>query len=198
MIPADLNRMESIEGRLIRLLRTDSEAAFQEVYDMYSARIYRFSLVLLKDTGWSEDIVQEVFVKLWKSRRQLDVNKDLWVYLYVLTKRTALNKLRDIETFSSSFDLLWENISRLGDSPDEKLINKELGLYLEKILGRLPERQREVFRLSRFEGYTHQQIAEKLNISPNTVKNHLIQALKTIRSLPLDINYFLFILFMSL
>src|SRR5690606_28050715 len=99
-----------------------------------------------------------------------------------------LNKLRDIKAFSPSFEHLWNNISRLSDCSHEKLIAKELSDYLDQMLNQLPDRQREVFKLSRFEGFTHQQIAEELKISPNTVKNHMIQALKTIRNASLYID----------
>lgn len=166
---------------LILSLKLHDESALQAVYHKYAEQVYSFSFLLLKDTGWSEDVVQEVFVKLWDNRSNLDPEGNLWTYLFVLTKRASLNKLRDIKTFSSSFDQLWDNISRLSDCSHEKLVVKELSDSLEGLLNELPYRQREVFKLSRYEGFTHQEIAKKLNISPNTVKNHMVQALKTVK-----------------
>lgn len=182
---------------IVRLIESD-EQALKFVYDTYSLQIFDIAFLILKDTGWSEDVVQEVFVKLWNSRTKLNPNGSLLSYLYVLTKRTSFNKLRDIKTFSSDFEKLWNNISRLNDCSHEKLITKELFDLLDGVLDKLPERQREVFKLSRFEGLTHQQIAEALNVSPNTVKNHMVQALKTIKNSSLDINYIMLLLFLSL
>ncbi len=166
---------------LILNLKLHDELALQAIYYKYAEQVYKFSFLLLKDTGWSEDVVQEVFVKLWNNRSNLDPEGNLWTYLFVLTKRASLNKLRDIKAFSSSFEQLWDNISRLSDCSHEKLVVKELSDSLEGLLNELPDRQREVFKLSRYEGFTHQEIAKKLNISPNTVKNHMVQALKTVK-----------------
>lgn len=186
------------EHKWITGLMLDDERDLKFIYDKYSLQVFNFSFLLLKDTGWSEDVVQEVFVKLWNNRSKLDPNGHLLPYLYVLTKRVSLNKLRDIKAFSPSFEHLWNNISRLSDCSHEKLIAKELSDYLDQMLNQLPDRQREVFKLSRFEGFTHQQIAEELKISPNTVKNHMIQALKAIRNSSLDIDYLLLYIILSL
>lgn len=186
------------EHKWITGLMHDDERALKFIYDEYSLQVFNFSFLLLKDTGWSEDVVQEVFVKLWNNRSKLDPSGRLLTYLFVLTKRASLNKLRDIKSFTPSFDHLWNNISSLSDCSHEKLVAKELSDYLDQVLSKLPKRQREVFKLSRFEGFTHQQIAEELNISPNTVKNHMIQALKTIRNASLYIDCLLLFIFLNL
>lgn len=186
------------EHKWITGLMHDDEQALKFIYDKYSPQVFNFSFLLLKDTGWSEDVVQEVFIKLWNNRSKLDPTGRLLPYLSVLTKRASLNKLRDIKSFSPSFDHLWNNISSLSDCSHEKIIARELSDYLDRMLNQLPERQRVVLKLSRFEGFTHQQIAEELKISPNTVKNHMIQALKTIRSQSLDIDYLLLFILLSL
>src|SRR5690606_1326055 len=163
------------DRKWITALMLDDEQALKFIYDKYSLQVFNYSYLLLKDTGWSEGVVQEVFVNLWKNRSKLDPSGRLIPYLSVLAKRASLNKLRDIKSFTPSFDHLWNNISSVSDCPHEKLIAREFSDYLNQVLSRLPERQREVFKLSRFEGFTHQQIAEELKISPNTVKNHMIQ-----------------------
>lgn len=185
------------EYEWITKLMLADEHALEFFYDKYSSQVFNFSFLLLKDTGWSEDVVQEVFVKVWDNRSKLDPNGNLLSYLFVLTKRASLNKLRDIRNFTPAFEHLWNNISNLNDCSHEKLVAKQLSDYLDQMLNQLPERQREVFKLSRFEGFTYQQIGEKLKISPNTVKNHMIQALKAIKNRPLDIDYFLLLVFLN-
>lgn len=166
---------------LLRAIISGNELAIRIIYERYSNRVYKLSLVLLKDTGWSEDVVQEVFIKFWNNRQALDPDGEVWNLLYVITKRTALNKLRDIGKSNSNFEKMWASISYLSDTVHEEFIAKELSGRLAIFLDRLPDRQREIFKLSREQGYTHQQIAVKLGISPNTVKNHIVQALKVIR-----------------
>ena len=184
------------ESELILSLKDGNSESFEKLYQLYADKVFGLSFLLLKDTGWSEDVVQEVFVKIWNSRSSLEEEKSLWSFIYVLTKRSSLNKLRDIQKFDSQFEYLWENISILNDCSHEKLIAKELQARVEELLNGLPERQREVFRMSRMEGYSYQEIGERLNISPNTVKNHMIQALKTIKSQLKHIDYLLLLFFL--
>lgn len=174
---------------MISLLMLDDESAFASIYEKYADQVYKYTFFFLKDTGWSEDVVQEVFVKLWASRYHLKPEGNLWTYLYVITKRASLNKLRTIRHSPPELDKLWTTISHSSDCSHEKLIAKELSSQLEDILRELPERQREVFELSRFDGYTYQEIADVLHISPSTVRNHMIQALKTIRMRTIDYGY---------
>ncbi len=176
---------------LITSLMQHSEPALESIYNKYAERIYKFSFFLLKDTGMSEDAVQEVFVKLWDSRSKLDPEGNLWTFLYVLAKRITLNKLRSYNRSEALMDNIWNNISQKSECPHEKLIAKELSKHLEWVLQELPDRQRQVFTLSRFEGFSHQEIAQQLDISPNTVKNHMIQALKIIRKQRYDVDFLL-------
>lgn len=181
---------------LILKLKQNDESALKQIYNTYSDRVYNFSFFILKDTGWSEDIVQDVFMRFWHSRMKLDPKGNLWNYFYVITKRLSLNKLRDIISFDSSFEHIWENISNLSDCSHQKLLLKELSHSLDKILADLPERQREVFKMNKLEGFTYKQIADTLKISPNTVKNHMIQALKTVKKEALDIDYLVLLCFL--
>lgn len=180
--------MSKLERQLIHLLIIGDESAFEIIYNKYSDRVYNLAFLILKDSGWSEDVVQEVFVKLWKSKSNLQVAGDLWVYLYVLTKRESLNKVRSISRSNNAFERLWKNISSFSECSHEKLVGKEFSNHIDNLIAKLPPRQQDVFTLSRYEGLTHQEIANKLDISPNTVKNHMVQALKSIREHTLDHN----------
>lgn len=166
---------------LLLAIISEDESALSVVYNKYAKNVYKLSLVLLKDTGWSEDVVQEVFIRLWDSRSRLDPNGDIWNLLYIITKRTALNKLRDVGKSNIGMERIWANISSVSESVHEVLVAKELGFHLGNLLEKLPVRQREILKLSREQGFTHQQIATQLGVSTNTVKNHLVQALKRIR-----------------
>src|SRR5690606_41963126 len=119
--------MKSNEDRKwITALMLDDEQALKFIYDKYSLQVFNYSYLLLKDTGCSVDVVQEVFVNLWQNRSKLDPSGRLIPYLSVLAKSASLNKPRDIKSVTPSFDHLWNNITSDSDCPDEKLIALKL------------------------------------------------------------------------
>lgn len=171
------------------------ESGLTAVYNKYSERIYNLSFLLLKDSGWSEDIVQEVFVKLWNSRATLYAQSDIWPYLYALTKRQSLNKLRGIKRSKKAFESLLFTINKYSETPESIFEKKEINEELTICFSRLPRQQERVFTLSRIDGLSHQEIAEKLNISQNTVKNHMVKALRYLRRVVVSKKIYLLIFY---
>lgn len=171
-----------MQSRDIKRLREGNDAAFRLVYEQFSERVYRLAFRFLKDIEQSEEIVQEVFLNLWLSREKLDVNGNMWLYLYVIAKRLCLNALREIHKSTDLFNRLLANIKEASNLTEEEIIAADIGRLAEEIVSRLPKQQQLIFRLSRTEGLSHQEIAERLHISPNTVKNHMVQALKALRT----------------
>lgn len=187
--------MDLKESDLINMLIEGRKSAFEQLYYRYSNRVFNVSFFLLKDTGWSEDVVQEVFVKLWENRSRLQCNQNLWTYLYVLTKRHALNKLRSVKRFNACFERMSTQLPEPENSLHDAVVAKELTENIKKMLGSLPVQQRTAFSLSRLEGFSHREIAEQLNISPNTVKNHIVQAIKHLKNKYLQKHLLLLSLF---
>ena len=187
--------MTAEDRKLIEALIDGRKSAFEKLYRMYSVRVFNLANFLLKDTGWSEDIVQEVFVKLWENRRGLQPDQSLWAYLYVLTRRLSLNKLRSVKRSKACFERLSAHFSESEESLDHIVIAKERKENIRRLLSLLPFQQRTVFLLSRIEGFTHKEIAKQLNISPNTVKNHIVQATKRLKDRHWLYDLFIFIAF---
>lgn len=166
----------------ISRIMAGDESAFTSVYELYSEKVYRLAFRFLKDRGQSEEIVQEAFINLWLSREKLDAEGDLWLYLYVISKRLSLNTLRQIGKSSHLVEKLLTQLSELQNTTEEEVLAHDLEHYAGEIIGKLPPQQQLVFKLSRVEGLSHKEIAEQLRISPNTVKNHMVEALKTLKS----------------
>jgi len=154
-----------IDGNSIKRLVEGDEDAFTSIYEQYSEKVYRLAFRFLKDKALSEEIVQETFINVWLSREKLDPEGNMWLYLYVVAKRLSLNSLR-----------------QACKSNEEEVLARDLENFTGKIIEKLPRQQQLVFKLSRIEGLSHKEIAEQLHISPNTVKNHMVEALKTLRS----------------
>lgn len=170
-----------IDENTIRRLIAGDESVFTAVYELYSEKVYRLAYRFLKDKEQSEEIVQETFINFWLGREKLDPAGDLWLYLYVISKRLSLNALRKIGRSSVLIEKLLQQISDLQNNTEEFIITHDLEQYIEKAIDKLPHQQQLVFKLSRIEGLSHKEIAEKLQISPNTAKNHMVEALKTLK-----------------
>lgn len=156
--------------------------AFEKIYDLCSERVYRLAYRFLKDTQQSEEIVQETFINLWLNKEKLDPEGNVWLYLYVIAKRLSLNSLRNIAKSQYHTENLLAHFSEAHNNTEEQVFVHDLELLTEKVIDTLPKQQQIIFKLSRIEGYSHKEIADQLNISPNTVKNHIGTALKTIKS----------------
>lgn len=174
--------MSSVDSSTIRHLMAGDEAAFRMIYDTHSGQVYQLAFRFLKDASWSEEIVQDVFLKLWLNREGLDDQGNLWLYLYVITKRLCLNKLREIRKSPVLFEQLMNGMEVAGRPPEEQLMAVELEQQAQRFIDALPKQQQRIYKLSREEGLSHHEIAEKLGLSPNTVKNHMVQALKTLKN----------------
>ncbi|EHQ25011.1 RNA polymerase sigma factor [Mucilaginibacter paludis] len=166
----------------VRRLMMGDQAAFEKIYDLCSEKLFRLAFRFLKDTEQSEEIVQETFINLWLNREKLDSQGNIWLYLYVVGKRLSLNALRNISQSKLHTEKLLANFTETQNYTEELVFAHDLELLTERVIGDLPKQQQIIFRLSRFEGFSHKEIADQLNISPNTVKNHMGTALKTIKS----------------
>lgn len=174
-------------------LKSGQESAFREVFDLHFKRLYNFSFRFLKNRVQAEEIVNDAFLSLWVNREKLNADLPLLPYLYTIVRRLALNTLRNIATSQKAMDKLWAQMEKLSNETEETILLNDLKQFTENAILHLPPQQQLVFRMSRYEGLSYDEIAEKLNISRNTVKNHLIAALKTLRSHfnQSDIAYFI-------
>lgn len=170
-----------IDSNSIKQLIEGNEDVFTAIYEQYSEKVYRLAFRFLKDKALSEEVVQETFINVWLSREKLDPEGNMWLYLYVVAKRLSLNSLRQA-CKSNDFVENLLNFMEEQNSTEEEVLARDLEQFTDKIIERLPRQQQLVFKLSRVEGLSHKEIAEQLHISPNTVKNHMVEALKTLRS----------------
>lgn len=179
----------SVNNIVVRVKQGDREA-FRSLYDTYAPYIFDLGFQLLKDSSLAEELVQDCFVKLWGYRLQIQEDQDIWPLIYVMAKRLCFNQLRQARV-AKKYLVQIEQL--LVNDVEQRLNVRELESHLELSIEKLPEQQKKALRLSRLEGYTHQQIASEMGISPNTVKNHITQALKSLRkALPqADYNYLL-------
>jgi RNA polymerase sigma-70 factor (ECF subfamily) len=177
-----LNNSKS-NKELVKLLKKGNMAAFDAIYNKYSHKLYEFVLRYLKQEEDAEEVVQEVFIKIWEARSKIDVYLSFESFLFTIAYNTTISLLRKrvSETKSREYLKSRQQIDTAEHVTDE-LQFKELNHKVQSLLKQLTPRQKEIYILSREESLTHKEIAKKLNISENTVKNHLVTTLKYLKS----------------
>jgi len=164
---------------IIRVVQGD-EIAFEQLFRQYKNKLYSFIFHLSGSATIAEDVLQDVFLKIWRDRAQLTGIDNFNAYLYRMAQNTAINVLRR----QSREALLLNEVQRLapeGVHGHEWLAAKEVQTALQQAINNLPPQQRNVYQLGQEQGLTYEQIAGALGISTSTVRNHMVQALKAIR-----------------
>jgi len=172
--------------------------AFDRVYELYSHKLFSFVSRILKNEAEADDIVQEVFVKIWESRDKLDDHKLLNSYIFTIAYNNSIDLIRKRISNNKYLEHL-KNSSVINFTPTiiSQIEFDELNNQAEKLIANLPERQKQVFLLHKKEGLTYPEIAGQLGISKNTVENHMAKALKYLRE-HMDNSMLINLLFVSL
>lgn len=164
---------------MISLLSQGDREAYECIYNDYWNRLYAYVYNRLKTKEAAEEIIQEVFYSLWTRREELTIKHSLTSYLFTAVKYQVFNYIKAAkvrQAYASHF-----NSYQVDNSNEENIELSDLTHAVEKEVARLPEKCQQVFRMSRQEHLSVQDIAETLNISHKTVENHLTRALRQLR-----------------
>jgi RNA polymerase sigma-70 factor (ECF subfamily) len=168
------------ENTWIKKLKNGDKKAFEVVFEHYKNYLYLFIRKALPSEEDPEGIVQEVFISLWLSRDNLDENKPLKPWLFTIAKNQIYDHLRKIYSKRKYLDSLLSDYSANADSAANEVEYWEFERYLSNKISQLPERRREIFKLSKLEGKSYREIASLLKISENTVDMQMRSANSTI------------------
>ena len=182
------------ERELFALISRSNEQAFTEIYLRYADKLYLHVAKLLKEDSWAEEIVQEVFVKLWQARDTLGGVTNPSAYLYRIAGNHTLDYLkhRAVEVKTQYQLSLFAGSSAKNDTQEQLDFRISEDLYKQAVKGLTPQKQL-IFRLKHEDGQSYEEIARQLQLSKNTVRNHLAEALQTIRAYLLKKGVFLLI-----
>lgn len=190
------------ETDLIGKLREGSQEAFAELYHQYSPALYMNILKMVKDELVAEELIQELFTKIWQKRAELHIESDFLAYLYRVAQnlvRDFFRKLqRDKDMMAHFQQLATANYSGI----EEALFYKESEHLLKMALEQLPAQQRRVYQLCKIDGFTYKQAAEEMHISAHTIKEYLSKASYTVKmyllsNLDITISLLLFLSVLS-
>lgn len=172
----------NIELQLLSEMREGSEAAFEAIFDSYKDKVYAFSYRILKSKDLADDIVIEVFTKIWEKRARIEPSLAFQSYLFTITKNHIINLLNKASLDSKIQGQLITSVNYYRSSTEEEVIYNEYLTIAEQAISQMPKQRRRVFQLKSEQGLTYDQIALKLGISKNTVKSHLLAATAYLRS----------------
>ena len=173
--------MIPIDSRLLKELKKGDHVAFKRIFELYSSQLFQFSLSYLKSKEAAEDIVQEVFVKIWNNRENIKTDKSFQSYLFTIalnSVRKYFNKLSRLHELKH--EILIDFSKQKTDFDDvrdyQSLLDK-----LDELIHEMPEKRRAVFIKKKIEGKSLKDISEELNITTKTVEYHIAEAMKFLK-----------------
>lgn len=162
-------------------IKADNMFAFDVLYKKYCKRLYKFGNNILKSNVDTENLIQDVFLNLWENRNKVEKDSSIKSYIFTITYNSAISIIRKKARESEYVEYL-KSLQEVNAEPvNVEVEYKELTNTLDEIVQALPMRQKEVYLLHKVKGLKYNEIAELLNISANTIENHMSRALKTIR-----------------
>ncbi|WEK33635.1 MAG: RNA polymerase sigma-70 factor [Candidatus Pseudobacter hemicellulosilyticus] len=167
---------------MLQQIAAGDQAAFALLFDQHHARTHQIAYAITRSEAAAEELVQDIFLKLWLRRAELQQVQDFDAYLFIVTRNESLTALKRMLRRREQLRSLLLSGETLDNSADGRILEKDFERFLEAAIRKLPAQQQQVYRLSREKGLSRDEIADLLSLSPNTVKTHLSQALKSVRA----------------
>lgn len=187
------------ESEILKLISQGDEHAFAKLFKHHQDKIYSVAFKLTHSVTTAKEIVEDVFLKIWLRRSSLLDVHDFPAYLFIITRNEAYRVLKQIAR-NYQFVELKNNSQLLADNnADDVVIEKEYNSIFREAVNRLPEQQKLVYNLIKETGLKRNEAADFLHLTPETVKFHLAQAMKNIRSFcALHLDTIIFIVLFSI
>lgn len=173
----------SIENQNITFqnIQNGDKYAFEILFNAYYQHLCNFAFQFMKEQAASEEVVQEVFYKLWEKRQELNIRSSIKSYLFSSVRNSSLNQLKHLEVRDNFKSYNEQQIHYFENQDYDILVSNELNSKIENSISKLPEERQRVFKLSRYEGKKYKEIADELGISIKTVEGQMSKALKFMR-----------------
>lgn len=173
-------RVSFNEYELQQQLAAGSEFAFTRLFDHYRSHIYGVAIKFLKSPVLAEEVVQDVFMKVWHNREEMDTVKQLNAYLFIMARNFIFDRIKKM-----SYEVIEERAlpkqESTADDTEYLVRHHQCQQLLQQAINQLPPQQRQVYQFAKVEGLSHETIAEKMHLSRHTVKKHMAMALQHIR-----------------
>lgn len=169
------------EKNLVREIKEGNHDSFKKIYYKYSEKVYLFTVRYINNAENAEEIVQEVFSRIWEYRNNLDENRSFNGYVLTITKNIIFNENRKKVNFDLYTRYIMNYIQEISNQTENQIIYENVKSIINKEIDNFPPKRKQIFNLSRNEGLTYNEIARKLCISEKTVEAHLRLALSRLK-----------------
>lgn len=173
------------DEQLVVSLRSGDTVAFTEIYERYWDKLLIYVTRVIRRPSDAEDIIQELFVSIWRRREDLHIERGLSTYLYTSARYGAIRHIQSNSTYAHYLDRLAAHMSAFAmrdDNLESEFFSRELEGQIDKLIEELPEKMKEVFILSRKQHLSYKEIAERLSISEETVRKQIYKSLQILRN----------------
>lgn len=166
---------------VLQLLREGDERAFHHIYKLYSERIYGRLMKLLKDEDVADSILQDVFLRIWERREQIDPEQPFKAYLYRIAENFVCDHFRKVARDTRLQVRLRQLTTELYAHVEEDILKKESEVLIWQAIAKLPPQRRLVFNLCKVDGKSYHEASELLGISESTISNQLVKATRFVK-----------------
>jgi len=169
------------EPDILKRMAAGDQGAFAQLFDRYRTQLFQFTFEMTKSAADAEDIVQEIFAKIWINRERIATLGHASSYIYTMTRNHTFDVLRKIARDEASIRRNWNNMQNGSADGESLLREKENAEILRQALALVPEIKQRIFYMSREEGLSHSQIACELGLSRSRIKNIIVEMHRFIR-----------------
>lgn len=169
------------ENDLITRLNDSDEEAFEQLYQLYSPRLFGYLIKLLKSDVFAQELLQDTFLKLWNNRENINSEKSFRSYLFRITENNVYDFFRKAARDKKLQDALIKSACENYQHVEENLLTKENEQILQDAINLLPPKRRQIFQLIKIEERSYDEVSALLNISVSTINDHIVKAMKSIR-----------------
>ncbi|MCR8556935.1 sigma-70 family RNA polymerase sigma factor [Mucilaginibacter sp. BJC16-A38] len=170
------------ERELLAKVAAGDQRAFKLLYEVYKKKIYTYSAGLLHSDILAEEVMQEVFLKIWRMGEGLTAIDNFPAFIKTMARNRSLDAMRKLVASAKAEQLLTQNYAEAHNETEETILLNETRKLLEAAINLLPRQQKEVYLLCQQDGLRYEDVADKLDISINTVKTHMKRALSFLRT----------------
>lgn len=180
---ADFKQIKEQEAELLSRLQNGDEEAFAQLFYAYKDKLHGFLLGITRSEQLAEDLVQDVFLKIWQNRSSVSDVDNFNAYIYGIARNQVIDSLRRFARETYALDQLAESTSFAteGNTPLNALENKEIQEKIHEAVRQLPPQQQKVYILYKEEGLKTEDVAEQMNLSVSTIRNHMMHATSNLR-----------------
>ncbi len=174
------DKATQIDEKIISLLKAGDIEAFEKVFFSFANRLYYFALRYLRNEQDAEEIVQDVFVKIWENKENLNEHLSFSGYLFTIARNTIFNQNRKKVNEQAYQDYVRSFLDKTSSKTEDDLIYSDIQKIVDKVIEEMPPQRQLIYKMSRENGLSYREIAQKLNLSERTIEAHIRLALKSL------------------